>query len=213
MLVTLLGGCGKNTSSTAEISQQTDYEVQKETTAAETMQAEVETELDDVEQFGDMLDPFQGEWKQTGNDYVRLVISDKDLNFVYESSIGEKEFCDVHTFYFAIDEAGQLTVVNQYSQPRKNATIDENGLLTVESLTGGETETYEKVSDSTEVPAEKVEPAIGMSESEVYASTWGAPKKKNTTTTANGEREQWVYDGGYIYFEGGYVTSIQEVQP
>lgn len=29
VLVTLLGGCGKNTSSTAEISQQTDYEVQK----------------------------------------------------------------------------------------------------------------------------------------------------------------------------------------
>lgn len=208
-----LFGCGAAGGEDAESKAPTDYETQVETIQTETAQEESEEETDDLEQFGDTLSPFQGEWKQTDSKYSRLVISGKDLNFIHESTVGEKEFCDVSTFYFALDDSGKLTVENKHSQPRYNVSIDDNGFLVVESLTRGDTETYEKISDNTEVPAEKVEPAVGMTEVEVYSSTWGAPKKKNVTSTANGEREQWVYDGGYIYFENGCVTSIQEVQP
>lgn len=50
---------------------------------------------------------------------------------------------------------------------------------------------------------------IGMSEADVLASMWGKPRKVNTTTRANSVRAQWVYSGGYLYFENGVLTSIQ----
>lgn len=158
--------------------------------------------------FGDTLDAFQGEWKDENG---RLVISGDTLNFVYESTIGSKNFCDVNTFFFGHDEEGNLVVMNQHSQPRYTISLGEDGTLTIENMIGDEdTRSYEKISDNTEVPEEKVEPAIGMTEAEVYASTWGKPQKVNTTETAAGKREQWVYDGGYIYLDNGIVTAIQE---
>jgi hypothetical protein len=51
---------------------------------------------------------------------------------------------------------------------------------------------------------------IGMLKVEVLASSWGRPKSINTTTTAFGEREQWVYGGNnYLYFNNGVLESIQ----
>lgn len=50
---------------------------------------------------------------------------------------------------------------------------------------------------------------IGMTQQDALDSSWGRPRKVNRTTTARGEREQWVYDGGYLYFEGGVLTTIQ----
>lgn len=51
---------------------------------------------------------------------------------------------------------------------------------------------------------------IGMSQSDVLASSWGKPQKVNTTTSARGIREQWVYGGhNYLYFENGVLTTIQ----
>lgn len=158
--------------------------------------------------FGDTLDAFQGEWKDENG---RLVISGDTLNFVYESTIGSKSFCDVSTFFFGYDDGDNLVVMNQHSQPRYTISLGEDGALTIKNMIGDEdTRVYEKISDNTEVPEEKVEPAIGMTEAEVYASTWGAPQKVNTTETAAGKREQWVYDGGYIYLDNGIVTAIQE---
>lgn len=55
------------------------------------------------------------------------------------------------------------------------------------------------------------EPEIGMTTEEVKNSTWGKPTKINKTTTKYGVHEQWVYSSGkYIYFDDGFVTSIQE---
>ncbi|QDX94764.1 hypothetical protein EEL30_22235 [Brevibacillus laterosporus] len=54
-------------------------------------------------------------------------------------------------------------------------------------------------------------PTIGMTKEEVLNSTWGKPNNINKTTTANGVHEQWVYSiKKYIYFDNGYVTTIQE---
>jgi len=50
---------------------------------------------------------------------------------------------------------------------------------------------------------------IGMTEADVLASMWGRPRRINRTTRASGESAQWVYDGGYLYFENGVLTSIQ----
>ncbi|MBA3479006.1 MAG: hypothetical protein H0T52_11510 [Lautropia sp.] len=50
---------------------------------------------------------------------------------------------------------------------------------------------------------------IGMSADEVIASSWGKPQKVNRSTYSWGVREQWVYDGGYLYFRDGVLDSIQ----
>lgn len=50
---------------------------------------------------------------------------------------------------------------------------------------------------------------IGMSKEEVLQSSWGRPRKINTSTYSFGTREQWVYDGGYLYFKDGVLDSIQ----
>jgi hypothetical protein len=51
--------------------------------------------------------------------------------------------------------------------------------------------------------------SVGMSQDDVAASSWGRPKQINRTTTARGTEEQWVYDGGYLYFENGRLTAVQ----
>ncbi len=50
---------------------------------------------------------------------------------------------------------------------------------------------------------------IGMTMEDVLASSWGRPQSVNKTTTSRGTREQWVYGGGYLYFENGVLTAIQ----
>jgi hypothetical protein len=51
--------------------------------------------------------------------------------------------------------------------------------------------------------------SLGMTSERVLLSNWGRPQKVNRTTTAGGVHEQWVYDGGYLYFQDGILTSIQ----
>lgn len=51
---------------------------------------------------------------------------------------------------------------------------------------------------------------IGMTEDDVLKSSWGRPRKINRTITTQGVREQWVYASGYLYFEDGSLTAIQD---
>lgn len=51
--------------------------------------------------------------------------------------------------------------------------------------------------------------SLGMTADDVRASSWGRPEKVNRSTYKFGVREQWVYPGGYLYFEDGVLTSIQ----
>lgn len=52
--------------------------------------------------------------------------------------------------------------------------------------------------------------SVGMTKADVLASNWGKPKSINATTTARGNKEQWVYrDNNYLYFQGEILTTIQ----
>ena len=54
-------------------------------------------------------------------------------------------------------------------------------------------------------------PHIGMTKEELGESTWGKPRKINTSTYEWGTIEQWCYSGyRYIYLEDGIVTGIQD---
>jgi hypothetical protein len=50
---------------------------------------------------------------------------------------------------------------------------------------------------------------LGMSQDDVLKSSWGRPERINRTHNKYGTHEQWVYPGGYLYFEDGTLTSIQ----
>lgn len=49
---------------------------------------------------------------------------------------------------------------------------------------------------------------IGMTKEQAKLA-WGKPNRINTTTNAYGSREQWCYSGGYLYFYGNILTTIQ----
>jgi hypothetical protein len=51
--------------------------------------------------------------------------------------------------------------------------------------------------------------SLGMSRDDVMASSWGRPNEVHRTTTATGTHEQWVYGGGYLYFDNGVLTAVQ----
>ena len=202
------GGEEPQTSTPPSSQQQAESEPQQPVSTPEADGTAIpEPEID----FGDDLDIYQGEWQQTDSRYLSVNINGAEVNFIHETSIKDKSYRSVNTFIFSYDDSGTLIVANQHSQPCYNISIDENGVLSISNISGkSDVRTYTKVSDNVDVPAETLEPAIGMTENEVYASPWGAPKKKNRTETAYGVREQWVYDEGYIYFEDGRVTSIQD---
>ena len=213
-IVLSLAGCGgereePQASTPPSSQQQAESEQQPTATpeADETVTPEPETD-----KFGNMLDPFQGEWKRADieSDVWRLMIDGRKIsNVCYDT---DRTVLEIKEYEFDLDDTGSL-VVTEYGKPRYVYTIDENGQLVSEKSGTNTTALYEKVSDTADVPdapEEKQRPAVGMTESEVYASTWGAPKKINRTETAYGVREQWVYDEGYIYLEDGRVTSIQD---
>lgn len=50
---------------------------------------------------------------------------------------------------------------------------------------------------------------IGMTPAQAKATCWGSPRSVNATTTAYGRHEQWIYRGGYLYFDNGILTSVQ----
>lgn len=51
---------------------------------------------------------------------------------------------------------------------------------------------------------------LDMTKEEVLKSSWGKPKKINTTIVKGLTHEQWIYDGGFLYFENGILTGIQK---
>jgi hypothetical protein len=54
---------------------------------------------------------------------------------------------------------------------------------------------------------------IGMTKDRAIHTSWCFPEKVNTTETAGDIHEQWVYpNGGYLYFDNGRLTSIQDFQ-
>lgn len=160
----------------------------------------------------ELLAPFQGEWKQQKSDWHMIIYGDTLVTAYYTSIDEEIEEGNYKTNTLDIGDnnevftSGSISSRHDYLTKISDTEIersnDKNEIINI----------YEKVSDSTELPSviHRSAPSIGMTQEEVIDSTWGSPKKRNKTTTAGGIREQWVYDKGYIYFENGYVTAIQE---
>ncbi len=54
-------------------------------------------------------------------------------------------------------------------------------------------------------------PSIGMTFEHALETSWGKPKRANSTTTKSGKTWQLVYERGYVYIdESGKVRAVQE---
>jgi len=110
-------------------------------------------------------------------------------------------------------ESGKLTVI----VPLLNASNGSRGECNFEWDSGAWLDHWEIIARrqrnaaSAYVATAPTAPTIGMSSSTARDSTWGSPDHVNTTTTASGTHEQWVYGRNrYLYFDNGVLTSIQE---
>lgn len=72
-----------------------------------------------------------------------------------------------------------------------------------------ETQARERPRHQLEIKRPPGPPYIGMSEKAARESLWGEPRRVHKTVTSRGVFEQWVYTEGYLYFENGVLTAIQ----
>jgi len=112
----------------------------------------------------------------------------------------------------ALMTAGKPDAAFDLLHPCQSTLSAEAKALYGKALTQGNAK-REKAADAEakRVRAEKKREGVrvGMSEQDALDSSWGRPRKVNRTTNAYGVSEQWVYDGGYLYFKDGVLTSIQ----
>ena len=108
--------------------------------------------------------------------------------------------------------AANPEVAFEHLQACRSTLTGEAKTVFVQALTQSNAK-REKVADAEakRIRAEKKRSGvvIGMSQQDALDSNWGKPQKINRTTNAHGVSEQWVYNGGYLYFKDGVLTSIQ----
>lgn len=168
--------------------------------------------LDDITTYQGGYTTYQYHDKNTNpdtviNDYEYIHLSYLDLE-------NDDIVTDMHTFYiFGTDLNGEIVLVNKFMQPRNIIQIVKEGhIREIDRHNKDYIEDYYLINGYSKKIDEsivKVQPKIGMTETEILNSTWGSPKKVNTTTSKYSINEQWVYDRGYIYFDNGVVTDIQ----
>lgn len=169
-------------------------------------------DLDDVSSYQGGYTTYKHHFEDTNPD---IVINDYEYISLHYLDFENKDaVTDMYTFYiFGTNKKGDLIIVNDFMQPKRLLRMVKKGQIRdIDRYDENDTkdyyiiEGYSKKDDKTVV---KIAPEIGMTETEVLNSTWGSPKKVNTTTTKYSIHKQWVYDRGYIYFDNGVVSSIQ----
>ncbi|MEN6437018.1 MAG: hypothetical protein ABFD97_00375 [Syntrophobacter sp.] len=151
--------------------------------------------------------PYQGTWKRESIlAPSTIVIKGWELTYIIHYDSGDTK----DTFSLTLNKDATLNSSGSDKWVPSTLHVNGNGALVYTVANSDNPSVYEKESDFAEVPDLICAPSIGMTKKQVLVSTWGQPKKVNTTTTANGVTEQWVYPRGYIYFKNEVVTTIQE---
>lgn len=134
----------------------------------------------DIETGKPITNELRANWK-----CVDLTIEDKSfiLSFIFQNSFGEKILVP------------STSVIGKYSRGRTYSLSAANNYA---SLFGDEF--FEKILLG--------QVAIGMSD-DMCLLSWGEPNSINETITSGIKSEQWVYDGKYLYFDNGTLSTIQ----
>lgn len=153
----------------------------------------------------DLYKKYVGTWDY-GNGTLKIVIAYNELYNVIPLNTSSL----ISTYEYKIENEVLKTSLATYE-------IFNDKLIVTFTKDKNNVKEYVKVNDDHSKPEsqqyqeQKKEPEIGMTASEVRASTWGNPNKINKTTTVYGTSEQWCYSNyRYIYLDDGYVTAIQE---
>ena len=105
-------------------------------------------------------------------------------------------------------------LIRQCADYKELSQNSRDFLFALSSAADDESKNKEKAQELRNLALDKAERkksgvSIGMARDQVLASNWGKPRKINRTSGVNYEHEQWVYDGGYLYFQQGILTTIQ----
>ena len=142
--------------------------------------------------WGASIDLANCELIKDGNDYAALRRSAERLHYENEIAVSKN------------DPARKYSAVER---------LLEDGHSVDPALIRGREKFLESVRQKASATEKKYKKSqgvlIGMTEADVLDSMWGKPRKINRTTRASGESAQWVYDGGYLYFENGRLTAVQ----
>ena len=105
------------------------------------------------------------------------------LSLVIQNSLGEKTTIDYSTVY------GKWRKGRTYTVTEADSYIKDFGSETFNLILKGKCK-------------------IGMTK-EMCRLSWGEPKSINETITAGKKTEQWVYKDNYLYFDNGFLSTIQ----
>ena len=165
-------------------------------------------ETKEYSQKSDILSEAQGTWfaDYSYSGESGIVIDGWDIH-MYSFTIN-------YEYTYQLDGTNKLVLSNTTDgEIVSNIILNNDNTLIYKYVDSGDEFKYIYNSDSTKFPVyePKSPPKIGMTKTEAENSTWGKPTKINKTTTAYGTHEQWVYsENRYLYFDNGYLTSIQE---
>ena len=159
-----------------------------------------------------VISMLHGQWENTERNWYEFIFNDSEVTFVEYYDNKKSIINKTVAFKLSVDEKD--IIILAADKPKYILELSESGILSAHDLDKDKYDTYKKISDTVSIPDVAKPPIIGMTQDEVLMSTWGSPYKRNKTTSASGIREQWEYKGvnhnKYIYFENGYVVTIQE---
>lgn len=176
----------------------------------------LEANVNDVESLSEGIDAFRWyEMKKSPDDKMINKFNEIVTLYLEHEEVKDKNihsFSDTQAMRRYVADLDYINENYDYLDDSQKKMISkyhiDNLLDIVESYE--EKEERKNNPTTTTTSTVKYDPIISMTDYEVIEdSTWGKPKSINKTETAYGVREQWVYDRGYLYFEDGYLTSIQ----
>ena len=148
--------------------------------------------------------------------YSSMYEVDDDFNFIVDPVIDQINnlalyaFCvqtNIEKSYYLRDE--QI----EYIDPDYNGVLAEDVKAFCLKYADENDGFYEINEAKLMIEDNRTKPNIGMTKIDVWNSLWGYPDDINTTETAYGTSEQYIYrsDYGsdkYVYLENGIVTSV-----
>lgn len=212
-LISLLFGCNDNNNHNQQ--QQPPMEIQKD------ISTELQEKAEEENIPKSTIKTLNGRWEYTGSNAYEFIFNNYDVAKIIFYDNFKKIVTDKDMYSLSLDDSGNIILKRSKSSIDYQLDFLENGQLKITDMRQDledyvkRERVYSKISDETAFPELSKEPYIGMPKEELEKSLWGTPKKVNTTTTAGGTTEQWIYDRpynnkAYVYVTNGIVTTIQK---
>lgn len=143
-------------------------------------------------------------------------VGHRSIQVCPEAAIGPQEMPTGCYYYppgkqFKVEEPAWNATAG-YMSLRVSLPDGKSGFVTLSDMMATTSEAQKKKNDTEAANCKRRGGiSIGMTKAQVLASCLGKPERVNSTHTARGTHEQWVYgEGTYVYLVNGVVTSAQQ---